>query len=62
MSKSLIHFANCDFCGQDKTIIGTPHGCFCKECLRLMIDEFEGAIEDLEEKEFEDGTSWEPND
>ena len=53
MSKSLIHFANCDFCGQDKTIIGTPHGCFCKECLRLMIDEFEGAIEDLEDAEGE---------
>ena len=57
MSKNLIHFANCDFCGQDKTIIGTPHGVYCKDCLRLIIEEFEEAIEDLEEKEFEDGTS-----
>lgn len=50
MSKSPIHFANCDFCGQDKIIIGTPHGCYCKECLQLIIEEFEGAIEELEEE------------
>lgn len=57
MDKNLIYFANCDFCGQDKITIGTPHGVYCKDCLRLMIEEFEEAIQDLEEKEFEDGTS-----
>lgn len=53
MSKSLIHFANCDFCGQDKITIGTPHGVYCKDCLRLMIEEFEEAIQDLENAEDE---------
>ena len=54
MSRDLICFANCDFCGQDKIIIGTPHGCYCKKCLELIIEEFEEAIYDLEEYEDEE--------
>lgn len=52
-NKSLLHFANCDFCGQIKWIKGTPHGCYCADCMRIMIDEFTEAIEDIEEQEEE---------
>ena len=30
--------------------IGTPHGIYCKDCLRLMIEEYEEAIQDLEDE------------
>ena len=53
MSRDLIHFSDCEFCGRDKIIIGTPHGCYCKECLELIIAEFEEAISDLEDYEDE---------
>lgn len=49
MGKSPILFADCDFCRQNKTVINTPHGYYCKECLQLIIEEFEGAIEELKE-------------
>ena len=50
---SLLHFADCDFCGQVKWIKGTPHGCYCTDCMRIMIDEFTEAIEDIEKQEEE---------
>lgn len=57
MGKNLICSDDCNFCGQDKTIIGTPHGVYCKGCVWLMIEEFEETIRDLEEKEFGDSAS-----
>ena len=46
--KEFIYWTNCDFCGQEKMTIGTTHGIYCKDCLRLMIEEYEEKIEHLE--------------
>lgn len=43
------YYAECEFCGKKKTIVGTPYGCFCKECFLIMIEECKSAIECLNE-------------
>lgn len=44
------HGYDCEFCGQFKPTVGTPWGCFCKDCFQIMIDEFTAAIEAIEEE------------
>ena len=48
----LIYNAECDLCGEIKPIIsaGTVHTTgFCKECLKLVIEDCQEAIEEIEE-------------
>ena len=44
----------CEFCGKPRPLASTTHGCFCHACLGLLISEFVGARELLENLEYEE--------
>ena len=43
--------SECEFCGKDKKVVSTPFGIYCLECFKLIRDECNSAIYELEEEE-----------
>ena len=43
--------SECEFCGKKKVIVAcTPFGCYCKDCLQLILDECDQGIEEIQLK------------
>lgn len=43
--------SECDFCGKQEKIVCTTHGCYCLDCFKIIRDECQEAINELEEDE-----------
>lgn len=43
----VVYGYECDFCGQVKPIVCTTHGCYCRSCFQLIIDECAEALDVL---------------